>query len=233
MIHSKPETRDGALDALALSERFLLWNFRAWACSCRGQRLPAEPVRLACQNIGIPAAATAIDAAMTHLVLATRRPLAVNCPPHAGLSDDERMLIAAAAAAQSQECCRARELLGQVLPAPGSGPRGRSPDRPRPDPRDGRHPAAVQRTWCRGQALPSRPSRFHRPCTEAAVKHDRDEPFCPLRRPGGSAVVPDRDRPAGRYRPAGTVRRGAWRCDAVRRGRAHPRSRSALPVGGR
>lgn len=118
MIHSKPETRDGALDVLALSERFLLWNFRAWACSCRGQRLPAESVRLAFQNIGIPAAATAIDAAMTHLVLATRRPLAVNCPPHASLSGDERMLIAAAAAAQSQDCCSARELLEQVLPAP-------------------------------------------------------------------------------------------------------------------
>ncbi len=118
MIHSEPETHGETLDALALSERFLLWNLRAWACSCRSQRLPAEPVRLAFQNVGIPDAATAIDAAMTHLVLATRRPLAVNCPPHTGLSSDETMLIAAAAAAQRQDCRLARTLLGQVLPGP-------------------------------------------------------------------------------------------------------------------
>ena len=60
----------------------------------------------------------AIDAAMTHLVLATCRPLAVNCPPHAGLSEDESMLLAAAAAAQRQDCCSAKDLLGQVLPVP-------------------------------------------------------------------------------------------------------------------
>ena len=118
MIHIKPEARDDRLDALALSERFLLWNVRAWACSCRGQRLPAEPVRLAFQNIGIPAAASAIDTAMTHLVLATRRPLAVNCPPHTGLSDDETMLIAAAAAAQRQDGSLVSELLEEVLPVP-------------------------------------------------------------------------------------------------------------------
>ena len=118
MIHITPEARDDTLDALSLSERFLLWNFRAWACSCRGQRLPAEPVRLAFQNIGIPAAAVAVDAAMTHLVLATCRPLAVNCPPHQGLSGDETMLIAAAAAAQRQDCRSAKDLLRQVLPNP-------------------------------------------------------------------------------------------------------------------
>ena len=118
MIHIKPQARNDTLDALLLSERFLLWNFRAWACSCRGQRLPAEAVRLAFQNIGIPAAALAVDVAMTHLVLATRRPLAVNCPPHHGLSGDETMLIAAAAAAQRQDCSSARETLGQVLPGP-------------------------------------------------------------------------------------------------------------------
>ena len=118
MIHIKPERRDDTLDALALSERFLLWNFRAWACSCRGQRLPAEPVRLAFQNIGIPAAVAAMDAAMTHLVLATCRPLAVNCPPYQGLSGDETMLIAAAAAAQRQDRPSARDLLGRVLPGP-------------------------------------------------------------------------------------------------------------------
>lgn len=118
MIHSKPERHGEKLDALALSERFLLWNIRAWACSCRGRHLPAEPVRLAFQNVGIPDAAAAIDAAMTHLVLATRRPLAVYCPPYIGLSDDETMLIAAAAAAQRQDCRSARDLLGQVLPGP-------------------------------------------------------------------------------------------------------------------
>ena len=100
MIHWERENRGETLDSLALSERFLLWNVRAWACGCRSHHLPAEPVCLALRNLGIPNAATALDAAMTHLVLATRRPLAVNCPPYTSFSGDEAMLIAAAAAAQ-------------------------------------------------------------------------------------------------------------------------------------
>ena len=120
MIHVEPQAPATALDALALSERFLLWNVRAWACCCRGQRLPAEPVAAAFADIGAPAAAAALDAAMTRLVLATCRPLTVHCPPFAGLSGDERTLLDAAAAAQRHDGPAFRLLLADLLPPPAS-----------------------------------------------------------------------------------------------------------------
>ena len=118
MFHAAPRAPEGDLDLLALSERFILWNFRAWACCCRGRRLPAEPVADAFGNIGAPAAAVALDAAMTRLVLATARPLAVHCPSHRGLSDDERRLVAAVAAAQRHDRDDLARLFGDVLPPP-------------------------------------------------------------------------------------------------------------------
>ena len=118
MFHAAPQAPESDLDTLALSERFILWNFRAWACCCRGRRLPAEPVTNAFGNIGAPAAATALDAAMTRLVLATARPLAVHCPSHPGLSDDERRLVAAVAAAQRHDRDDLARLFADVLPPP-------------------------------------------------------------------------------------------------------------------
>ncbi len=118
MFHAAPQAPASDLAALALSERFILWNFRAWACCCRGRRLPAEPVTNAFGNIGAPAAATALDAAMTRLVLATARPLAVHCPSHPGLSDDERRLVAAVVAAQRHDRADLARLLADVLPPP-------------------------------------------------------------------------------------------------------------------
>lgn len=123
MIHVEPQAPAGAL---ASSERFLLWNFRAWACCCRSRRLPAEPVAAAFSNIGAPAAAAALDAAMTRLVLATTRPIAVRCPPHCGLSDDERTLLGAAAAAQRHDGEELTRLFAELLPAPARAPVGRS-----------------------------------------------------------------------------------------------------------
>ncbi len=98
----------------------MLWNLRAWACCCRGRRLPAEPVVAAFANIGAPAAAEALDAAMTRLVLATGRPLAVHCPPHPGLSDDELTLLAAAAAAQRHDRDALTGLFADLLSPPAS-----------------------------------------------------------------------------------------------------------------
>ena len=118
MIHVEPTSSASALDGLALSERFVLWNFRAWACCCRGQRLPAEPVVSSFTRVGAPEAATALDAAMTRLVLATARPLAVSCPPHPGLSEDERRLVAATAAAQRHDRGEIARLFADLLPAP-------------------------------------------------------------------------------------------------------------------
>lgn len=126
MIHVEPQAPATALDALALSERFLLWNLRAWACCCRGQRLPAEPVAAAFTEVGAPAAAAALDAAMTRLVLATCRPLTVHCPPFADLSGDERILLDAAAAAQRRDGEAFHRLLADLLPAPASALVGRA-----------------------------------------------------------------------------------------------------------
>ena len=126
MFHAAPKAPDSALDALALSERFILWNVRAWACCCRGRRLPAEPVSNAFANIGVPAAAVALDAAMTRLVLATARPLAVHCPSYPGLSDDERRLVAAVAAAQRHDRDDLARLFADVLPPPAVALVGRS-----------------------------------------------------------------------------------------------------------
>ncbi len=126
MIHVEPKAPASPLEALALSERFVLWNVRAWACCCRGRRLPAEPVVAAFANIGVPAAADALDAAMTRLVLATGRPLAVHCPPHPGLSDDERTLLAAAAAAQRHDRDALTDLFAEVLMRPAAALVGRS-----------------------------------------------------------------------------------------------------------
>ena len=126
MIHARPQAPASALDALALSERFVLWNFRAWACCCRGRRLPAEPVVAAFADIGAPAAADALDAAMTRLVLATGRPLAVHCPPHPDLSDDELTLLAAAAAAQRHDRDALAHLFAGVLSPPAAALVGRS-----------------------------------------------------------------------------------------------------------
>ena len=126
MIHVEPQAPATALDALTLSERFLLWNVRAWACCCRGQRLPAEPVAAAFADIGVPAAASALDAAMTRLVLATARPLTVHCPPFAGLSGDERTLLDAAAAAQRHDGAAFHRLLADLLPSPASALVGRA-----------------------------------------------------------------------------------------------------------
>ncbi|WP_237477928.1 hypothetical protein [Lichenibacterium dinghuense] len=126
MIHARPQAPASALEALALSERFVLWNLRAWACCCRGRRLPAEPVVAAFANIGAPAAAEALDAAMTRLVLATGRPLAVHCPPHPGLSDDELTLLAAAAAAQRHDRDALTGLFADLLSPPASALVGRS-----------------------------------------------------------------------------------------------------------
>ena len=126
MIHVEPQAPASPLEALALSERFVLWNFRAWACCCRGQRLPAEPVVAALANIGAPAAAEALDAVMTRLVLASGRPLAVRCPPHPGLSDDERRLLAGAAAAQRHDRDAFAEIFGDLLSPPAIALVGRS-----------------------------------------------------------------------------------------------------------
>lgn len=126
MIHARPQAPESALEALALSERFVLWTIRAWACCCRGRRLPAEPVVNAFSNIGAPAAAEALDSAMTRLVLATGRPLAVSCPPHPGLSDDERMLLAAATAAQRHDRGALTALFADLLSPPASALVGRS-----------------------------------------------------------------------------------------------------------
>ena len=126
MIHVAPQSPESALEALALSERFVLWNFRAWACCCRGRRLPAEPVVAAFADIGAPVAAEALDAAMTRLVLATGRPLAVHCPPHPGLSDDERTLLAAAAAAQRHDRDALTTLFVDLLPPAACALVGRS-----------------------------------------------------------------------------------------------------------
>ncbi len=132
MIHAPPQAPAGAagapgtVDALALSERFVLWTFRAWACCCRGRRLPAEPVVAALADIGAPAAAVALDAAMTRLVLATPRPLAVACPPHPALSGDELTLLAAAAAAQRHDRDALAGLFADLLAAPASALIGRS-----------------------------------------------------------------------------------------------------------
>lgn len=126
MIHVEPKAPASPLGALALSERFVLWNVRAWACCCRGRRLPAEPVVAAFANIGVPAAADALDDAMTRLVLATGRPLAVHCPPYPGLSDDERILLAAAAAAQRHDGEALTHLFAAVLMPPASALVGRS-----------------------------------------------------------------------------------------------------------
>lgn len=120
MIHARPQAPESALEALALSERFVLWNFRAWACCCRGRRLPAEPVAAALGDIGAPAAAQALDAVMTRLVLAAGRPLAVSCPAHPGLSDDERRLLAAAAAAQRHDRDALADLFADLLNPPAS-----------------------------------------------------------------------------------------------------------------
>ncbi len=118
MIHVAPSLSANPIDALALSERFVLWNFRAWACCCRGRRLPAEPVASSFARVGAPGAATALDIAMTRLALATARPLAVSCPPHPGLSDDERRLVAATAAAQRHDRGEIARLFVDLLPAP-------------------------------------------------------------------------------------------------------------------
>ncbi len=126
MIHVEPQTAASPLEALALSERFVLWNFRAWACCCRGRRLPAEPVVAAFADIGAPDAAAALDAVMTRLVLAGGRPLAVNCPPHPGLSDDERRLLAAAAAAQRHDRDALAALFDDLLNPPACALVGRS-----------------------------------------------------------------------------------------------------------
>lgn len=126
MIHVAPEAPASPLEALALSERFVLWNVRSWACCCRARRLPAEPVVSAFAGIGAPAAAAALDDAMTRLVLATSRPLAVHCPPHAGLSDDERRLLAAVAAAQRHDRDDLARLFAGILPPPASALVGRS-----------------------------------------------------------------------------------------------------------
>ena len=126
MIHARPQVPASALEALALSERFVLWSFRAWACCCRTRRLPAEPVAAAFAGLGAPAAAQALDAAMTRLVLATGRPLAVHCPPHPGLSDDERILLAAAAAAQRHDHDALTALFADILRAPASALVGRA-----------------------------------------------------------------------------------------------------------
>lgn len=126
MIHARPQAPDSALEALAPSERFVLWTVRAWACCCRGRRLPAEPVVTAFADIGAPAAAEALDSAMTRLVLATGRPLAVSCPPHPGLSDDERTLLAAVAAAQRHDRDALASLFADLLSPAASALVGRS-----------------------------------------------------------------------------------------------------------
>ncbi len=126
MIHVAPRAPASPLEALALSERFVLWNYRAWACCCRARRLPAEPVVTAFANIGAPAAAVAIDDAMTRLVLAARRPLAVHCPPVPDLSEDESRLVAAAGAAQRHDRDELARLFSEILPAPASALVGRS-----------------------------------------------------------------------------------------------------------
>lgn len=118
MIHVAPISSATPLETLALSERFVLWNFRAWACCCRGQRLPAEPVVSSFTRVGAPEAAMALDAAMTCLVLATARPLAVFCPPHPGLSEDERRLVVATAAAQRHDRGEIARLFAELLPSP-------------------------------------------------------------------------------------------------------------------
>ena len=126
MVHAEPQAPTTPLEALALSERFMLWTFRSWACCCRARRLPAEPVVSAFANIGAPAAAVALDDAMTRLVLATTRPLKVHCPPHEGLSADEQRLVAAAAAAQRHDRDDLARLFADVLPPPASALVGRS-----------------------------------------------------------------------------------------------------------
>ena len=126
MIHAAPQASTSPLEALALSERFVLWSFRAWACCCRGRRLPAEPVASAFANIGAPAAAVALDDAMTRLVLGTSRPLTVHCPPHPGLSEDETRLLAAVAAAQRHDRDDLARLFAEILAPPASALLGRS-----------------------------------------------------------------------------------------------------------
>ena len=111
------EIADVSFDALPRPERFLLQSLRAWACCCRGRCLPAEPVRHAFAALGIPTGAEALDTAMTRIVLDTRRPLALHCPPHAGVTADEARLLAAAGAAQEEDPDRARALLADLLPA--------------------------------------------------------------------------------------------------------------------
>jgi hypothetical protein len=118
MIHVAPTPSANPVEALALSERFVLWNFRAWACCCRGQRLPAEPVVSSLSRVGAPEAAAALDTAMTRLVLEAARPLAVSCPPHPGLSGDERRLLAATAAAQRHDRGELARLFADILPDP-------------------------------------------------------------------------------------------------------------------
>ncbi len=120
MIHVAPNSSANPIDALALSERFVLWNFRAWACCCRGQRLPAEPVVSSFARVGAPEAASALDTAMTRLVLATARPIAVSCPPCQGLSEDERRLVAATAAAQRHDRGEIDRLFADLLQAPAA-----------------------------------------------------------------------------------------------------------------
>ena len=161
MVHAEPQAPASPLEALSLSERFVLWNFRSWACCCRARRLPAEPVVSAFANIGAPAAAVALDDAMTRLVLATSRPLAVHCPPHAGLSDDERRLIAAAAAAQRHDRDDLSRLFAEILPPPATALVGRSLMElgaaiamvgillPQPGPE---HPVPVPAAWTRPAA---------------------------------------------------------------------------------
>lgn len=126
MIHVAPHVSADPLDALALSERFVLWNFRAWACCCRGRRLPAEPVSASLAKVGAPQAAVALDIAMTRLVLEAARPLVVSCPPHPTLSEDERILVAATAAAQRHDRHDLARLFVDLLPAPASALVGRA-----------------------------------------------------------------------------------------------------------
>jgi hypothetical protein len=108
------------IDSLDPAERLLVLAVRSWVADYQAGNDPASRLLEAMSAAGVPDAAVSIGLFMTEAARTARRPITIQCPRCAALSDDEQRILHAASLVQHRASHLAVPMLRNALALSGT-----------------------------------------------------------------------------------------------------------------